>query len=224
MDLEDKLKLFKAGTHVLHTPTQQIFDKLMVELEKRGYVWCDGDKPTGAPKEWEDFYSGTCVRLLDGNLCDGPKGRYEDYTDLEIITLTTEDLSTPQVITIISDGYHRVTAESNGITAEALCNPTDTFKLTKEVHLAAQRLLEKLVELPKVADEKPAEDDRFRKGDIVEIVKNVTGFTPDPVGLQGVATEDSGRSGQGTRVKLPTHNEPLYFYKKELKLIRRGNC
>ena len=26
--LDDKLKLFKAGTHVLHIPTQEIYDKL----------------------------------------------------------------------------------------------------------------------------------------------------------------------------------------------------
>ena len=44
--LEDKLELFKAGTHVLYTSTQEIYDKLMVELEKRGYVWRDGQPMT----------------------------------------------------------------------------------------------------------------------------------------------------------------------------------
>ena len=39
MTLEEKLEKFKAGTYVLHAPTKEIWDKLMVELERRGYTW-----------------------------------------------------------------------------------------------------------------------------------------------------------------------------------------
>ena len=39
MTLEEKLEKFKAGTYMLHAPTREIWDKLMVELERRGYMW-----------------------------------------------------------------------------------------------------------------------------------------------------------------------------------------
>ena len=115
-------------------------------------------------------------------------------------------------ITIETDGHHKTTAECNGITAESLCNPTDEFKLPKGVHMAVQRLLEKL--------EVPEEDTGFHVGDIVEVVANEVNFRGNPIGLQGIV-EWSDRSGAD--VKLPTRDKPLTFYNRELKLIRRGN-
>ena len=115
-------------------------------------------------------------------------------------------------ITIETDGHHKTTAECNGITAESLCNPTDNFDLPKGVHMAVQRLLEKL--------EEPDEDTGFHVGDIVEVVANEAGFRDNPVGLQGVVTVINA---DGADVKLPIRKRPLYFYSRELKLIRRGN-
>ena len=115
-------------------------------------------------------------------------------------------------ITIETDGHHKTTAECNGVTAESLCSPTDEFKLPKGVHMAVQRLLEKL--------EGPDEDTGFHVGDIVEVVANEAGFRDNPIGLQGVVTEIIP---DGAGVKLPIRKRPLYFYNRELKLIRRGN-
>ena len=117
-------------------------------------------------------------------------------------------------ITIETDGHHKTTAECNGITAESLCNPADEFKLPKGVHMAVQRLLEKL--------EEPKEDTGFHVGDIVEVVANGFSLKGDPVGLQGVVTEGNGNE-RGAYVKLPIYKCQLYFYDRELKLIRRGN-
>ena len=112
-------------------------------------------------------------------------------------------------ITIETDGHHKTTAECNGITAESLCNPADEFKLSKGVHMAAQRLLEKL-----------GEDTGFHVGDIVEVVANEFNLKGNPVGLQGIV---EWSNGHGANVKLPTRDKPLTFYNRELKLIRRGN-
>ena len=115
-------------------------------------------------------------------------------------------------ITIETDGHYKTTAECNGITAESLCNPTDEFNLPKGVHMTVQRLLERL--------EGPKEDTGLHVGDIVEVVANEAGFKGNPVGLHGIVKEIVS---DGAGVKLPIRNRPLYFYNRELKLIRRGN-
>ena len=222
--LEDKLALFKAGTHVLHTPTQEIYDKLMIELEKRGYVWHNGESMTK--------YSFTFTGGERGDLCI----QYNSYKDhkvtcgcikyckqkgLEILTLTPEDFGTPQVITITSDGYHRVTAESNGITAEALCNPTDKFSIHKGSHMALKRLLEKLEEEPEVI---LAEPESFHVGDIVEVVECDFTFANEVKGVQGIITKDYGGTYD---VKFPvnfTNRDTWDFYGSELKLVRKYNA
>ena len=112
-------------------------------------------------------------------------------------------------ITIETDGHHKTTAECNGITAESLCNPMDEFKLPKGVHMAVQRLLEKL-----------EDDTSFHVGDIVEVVANEFNLGGNPVGLQGVV---KWSNGHGANVKLLTRDDLLTFYNRELKLIRRGN-
>ena len=210
--LDDKLELFKAGTHVLHTPTQEVYDKLMVELEKRGYVWASGEKPTEPKGYWED---STCISYepyMEIRYCD-----VNSHGKTGIITLTPEDFNDSEQevhmkITIETDGHHKTTAECNGITAESLCNPMDDFKLPKGVHMAVQRLLEKL--------ERPDEDTCFHVGDIVEVVANESNFEGNPIGLQGIV-ERSYKAG--ANVKLPTRDDQLTFYNRELKLIRRGN-
>ena len=153
---------------------------------------------------------------------------FSGYTLDELLDVTLDELkeyleSSPQTledfkgnkqeehmkITIETDGHHKTTAECNGITAESLCNPTDEFKLPKGVHMAVQRLLEKL-----------EEDTRFHVGDIVEVVANESDFAGNPIGLQGVV---KWSNGHGAYVKLPTRKDSLTFYNRELKLIRRGN-
>ena len=228
--LEDKLALFKAGTHVLHTPTQEIYDKLMIELEKRWYVWASGDKPTEF-----NAYSGneSCVGYDNrlGDSCGIRLGLLEwcNEAGMEILSLTTEDFATPQVITITSDGYHRVTAESNGVLAEALCNPTDKFSIHKGSHMALKRLLEKLEEdtIEKLVDLSGStleEPEGFHVGDIVEVVRCYYSFADGAKGVQGVVVETGDN---WCRVKLPVkfHDEVEWnFTDEQLKLVRKYNA
>ena len=214
--LEDKLKLFKAGTHVLHTPTQEAYDKLMVELEKRGYALVANEPLEVAKGRWRFYGNETCIRYAPDGQYYGKKGVYVGRGK-EVIELTLEDFKDSEreehmKITIETDGHHKTTAECNGITAESLCNPTDEFKLPKGVHMAVQRLLEKL--------EGPKEDAGFHVGDIVEVVANEYNLGGNPIGLQGIV---EWSNGHGANVKLLTRNVPLTFYNRELKLIRRGN-
>ena len=211
--LEDKLELFKAGTHVLHTPTQEIYDKLMVELEKRGYALVANEPLEVAKGRWRVYGNETCIRYAPDGQYYGKKGVYVGRGK-EIIELTPEDFKDSEQeehmkITIETDGHHKTTAECNGITAESLCNPMDEFKLPKGVHMAVQRLLEKL-----------EEDASFHVGDIVEVVANEFGFPGNPVGVQGVVRDVDE---EGANVKFPIYENPVYFYDRELKLIRRGN-
>lgn len=227
--LEDKLALFKAGTHVLHTPTQEIYDKLMVELEKRGYVWQNGDNTTKNPLEWIDLRDDTCILAKPKGICKAPMNFYEDYTGLGILEFTPEDFSTPQVITITSDGYHRVTAESNGVTTEALCNPTDTFDISKGSHMALKRLLEKLdddtiEELGDLSGSTLEEPEGLCNGDIVEVVECDFSFADDINGIQGVII--TGNNGvYGVRFPVKYNGDYTWtFYGSELKLVRKYNA
>lgn len=214
--LEDKLALFKAGTHVFHTPTQEIYDKLMVELEKRGYVWASKHKPTA----FNNFSISKHVEYDEHDNC-----LYGSPKLSNVITLTTEDFSTPQVITITSDGYHRVTAESNGITAEALCNPTNKFSISKGSHMALKRLLEKLdedtIEELWGLSEEPEE---FNLGDVVEVVRCDFSFADEVKGAQGVITS---LGDTAYKVKFPVKfsgDNTWSFYDSELKLVRKYNA
>ena len=120
-------------------------------------------------------------------------------------------------ITIETDGHYKTTAECNGITAESLCNPADEFKLPKGVHMAVQRLLEKL--------EEPEEDTGFHMGDIVEVV-DADGykFFDKVKGIQGIIV--SHYSKYVCEVKFPfvvSKKDTWCYYTRALKLIRRGN-
>jgi aspartyl-tRNA synthetase len=120
-------------------------------------------------------------------------------------------------ITIETDGYYKTTAECNGITAESLCNPADEFNLPKGVHMAVQRLLEKL--------KQPKGGTAFHVGDIVEVVSTVTHFLRESVGLQGKVVRYNKWDDMWL-ITLPIKFEgdyTWYFYNRELKLIRRGN-
>lgn len=217
--LEKKLELFKAGAHALHTPTQEIYDKLMVELEKRGYRWQSPVSSDVSYRYWDDYKSNTIVHwgfFHNGTITYGKLGGSTN-AGREVLELTPEDFKGNKQeeymkITIETDGHYKTIAECNGITAESLCNPTDEFKLPKGVHMAVQRLLEKLKE--------PERDTVFHVGDIVEVVANEFWFRGDPIGLQGVVKDVDAK---GANINIPIPGSPLYFYNRELKLIRRGN-
>lgn len=118
-------------------------------------------------------------------------------------------------ITIETDGHYKTTAECNGITAESLCNPTDAFKLTKGVHMAVQRLLDKL--------EEHEEDTGFHVGDIVEVVGTHTQFLQESVGLQGKVKRYDKRDDM-CLVTLPIEcggNSNWWYHKSELKLLSK---
>ena len=223
--LDDKLELFKAGTHVLHTPTQEIYDKLMVELEKRGYEWHDPVSSEGPHSYWGNYNSDTVVccgfcgdnRMSYGRL-GGPINEGRKVLEVTLNDFKSDSEQEANMkITIETDGHYKTTAECNGVTAESLCNPADEFKLPKGVHMAVQRLLEKL--------EEPEEDTGFHVGDIVEVLGTDTFFLVESVGLQG-KVENYDKSDNTCWITLPINfsgNNKWWYRKSDLKLIRRGN-
>lgn len=48
---------------IYHTETQEDFDALMVELEKEGFLWASGKKPTYSLFKWNEFGKDTCIHL-----------------------------------------------------------------------------------------------------------------------------------------------------------------
>ena len=54
MTLEEKLEKFTSGTVALHTSSQGPWGKLMRELDKRGYRWNDGSRPSETSDWWDD--------------------------------------------------------------------------------------------------------------------------------------------------------------------------
>lgn len=65
---------------IYHTETQEDYDALMVELEKRGCLWVSGDKPTSPSSRWSKYTkSGFCV-CVDGKLISfASKNFYKEY-------------------------------------------------------------------------------------------------------------------------------------------------
>lgn len=136
MKFEDKLKLFKAGTHVFNTPTKETYDKLMVELEKRGYMWGSRDEPTKY-----DMYSGNATYISYEPYMEIRACYTTDFDVAEVLTLTIEDFEEPAEITSVtiignssnSIGYlkvytrAKVTKGSSGYTIEILPPPKFTI-------------------------------------------------------------------------------------------------
>lgn len=202
------------------TPTREIYDELMNTLDSLGCRWASKDKPM----EYDGFTSDHKVRVSDSKVIT-IDGLDEASESSIIISLTSEPPTPSQTITIVSDGYRKVTAESNGITAEATCFPTDTFSIAKGTHMALQRLLEKqkeanvIQELGELTDEEP----KFHKGDIVEILKSQHVAPKETIGLQGIVIDNSS----SPMVKFPMEIDGYDWWsyaKSELKLIRRNPC
>lgn len=188
------------------TPTREIYDELMNTLDSLGCRWASKDKPMG----YDGFTSNHKVRVSDSKVIT-IDGLYEANESSVVISLTSESLTPPQTITIVSDGHHKVTAESNGITAEATCEP---FSITKGTHMALQQILEK----QKEAEEKP----KFNIGDVVEVVD--TGSAPEEtIGLQGVVQEDD--DCPFIKFLVSVGGDDTWAYNQDnLKLIRRNPC
>src|SRR5574344_1248923 len=95
MTLEEKLEKFKSGTVALHTPTREIFGKLMAELERLGYKWCAGKVPTSNLWDrWKTFREYTCVdNCLDGMYYYSRK--YFEAGNVSILEITEEDFAAP---------------------------------------------------------------------------------------------------------------------------------
>ncbi|WP_260482061.1 DUF3310 domain-containing protein [Listeria booriae] len=60
-----KLKQYKEEPKmkIYHTETQEDYDALMVELEKEGFLWASGKKPTYSLFKWNEFGKDTCIHL-----------------------------------------------------------------------------------------------------------------------------------------------------------------
>lgn len=123
MTLKEKLKAFKSGTAVLHAPTQELWDKLMVELEKQGYKWKCGDNPTD--RLWDD-----------GNTVIGTEGYtyaivYWHGTSLPL-EISPQDFPEITQVTIKDDSgtttvRAKVTKGNDGYTIEKLAEPKFTM-------------------------------------------------------------------------------------------------
>lgn len=120
MTLKKKLKAFKSGTAVLHAPTEELWDKLMVELEKQGYEWYYGANPTD--KRWDS--DSPVVALVDGAIVS--------WSDLaSSLEITPQDFSEITQVTIKDDSgtttvRARVTKSDDGYTIEKLAEPKFT--------------------------------------------------------------------------------------------------
>ena len=124
MTLKEKLKAFKSGTAVLHAPTKELWDKLMVELEKQGYKWLDESAPTSepwSPNRWVD-YKGIILRSSGIAYWDGP---------CDILEITPRDFPEFTQVTI-KDNFGtttvraKVTKSNDGYTIEKLAEPKFT--------------------------------------------------------------------------------------------------
>ena len=296
---QQKLNRLKSEPIGFLVKSKEIADELAKVFEKEGMEKNKGDirecleealrEADRYPGYAYVIYNASQEMTLTHGTSDfmGELNKYRDLLDVTLDELkeyleSTEDFKDSEQeehmkITIETDGHHKTTAECNGITAESLCNPADEFKLPKGVHMAVQRLLEKLEEVTCFhvgdtvevvgyhnkflkdivgkrgvvtrIDERTSEkyeikyeenisgdnrwwsrpeelkliseeDTGFHVGDIVEVVANEFNLGGNPVGLQGVI---KWSNSHGANVELPTRDDLLTFYNRELKLIRRGN-
>ena len=134
---EETWEKFRDGTVVLKCTTQELWDKLMVELEKRGY------DISAAKSRYENYEGeGYGVDNESGVLEWCNIGYYEsDYPQLEIVNLTEDDFSNSPS----SVDYPQPPQELISILrALAICV---LIEKTHGVHLNLDELLEKRDEL-----------------------------------------------------------------------------
>jgi len=154
---------------VIHTPTQEVYDRLEKYAREHGLDWLGINR-------FPEYKGDTCVNVNTDKIryCGVEFYRDEGY---EVIELESPNELT---ITIKSDGYKVVSASCNNITTTAKCNDTDTFNLSKGSHMALKRLIDKMNE--------PVKEDRsnkIEKGDIVELLPTDRTAPKEFIGLQG---------------------------------------
>ena len=70
---------------IYRTRTQEDYNSLMVELEKQGFIWDSGHKPTHF-KYWGEDKENTCIKISGKKIIFGPiKWFTEEYPDIPII-------------------------------------------------------------------------------------------------------------------------------------------
>lgn len=70
---------------IYHTRTQEDYDNLMVELEKQGFNWLNGKKPTYY-RYWKEDKENTCIEIAGKEITFGSLNYYkEEYPNIPII-------------------------------------------------------------------------------------------------------------------------------------------
>ena len=70
---------------IYHTETQQDYNSLMVELEKQGYKWLSGYKPT-SKNYWNEDKENTCITISGKDITfDSIEWHKKEYPDPSII-------------------------------------------------------------------------------------------------------------------------------------------
>ena len=192
---------------VIHTPTQEVYDRLEKYAKKHGLVWFNCNN-------FPEYGSDTCVEISVNEVwyCNIDFYRDKGY---EIIELESPDELT---ITIHSDGHKVVSATCNDITVEAKCNYTDTFNLSKGSHMALKRLIDKMNE--------PVKEDnsnKIEKGDIVELLPTDHTAPKEFIGLQGIVVENDSVPYVKFPISLSDGRYRWACIKKDLKLIRKAS-
>jgi hypothetical protein len=85
-ELMNNLERFRRGEIVLHTPTQELYDRLMQWCKAHNLTW-GGDKATIRYGRWNEYGKETCVKNYGGSMMYGDK----DWGDRTIVTLTNKD-------------------------------------------------------------------------------------------------------------------------------------
>ena len=203
MTMEKAVEYCKGKRVAVHTPTQEVYDKFGKYVDKSEYRWL--------PRNYfPENGKYTCVNLENGHSYYA----YYDYykgVHWEIVELIPDNSLT---ITIKSDGYKKVTATCNDITATAKCNDTDTFNLSKGSHMALKRLIDKMNESIK--------SNKIEKGDIVELLPTDHTAPKEFIGLQGIVVENDSVPYVKFPISLSDGRYRWACIKKNLKLIRKA--
>lgn len=196
---------------VIHTPTQEVYDRLEKYAREHDLDWL-GINRISHINHFTEYKGDTCINLsaIYTQYCNVEFYRNEGY---EIIELESPNEIT---ITIHSDGHKVVSASCNDITVEARRNDTDTFNLSKGSHMALNRLIDKM-------NESVNDDSKFKVGDIVEIISNSICAWDESIGLQGIITDITR---DYFTVTFPVKIYDFYdwnYLSKDLKLIRKAS-
>ena len=203
MSIEKAVEYSLDKMIVIHTPTQEIYDRLEKYARAHGLAWL-------GINHFPEYKGDTCINVSATytQYC-----KVEFYRDggYEIIELESPDEIT---ITINSDGHKVVSASCKDITVEAKCNDSDTFNLSKGSHIALKRLIDKMNE--------PVKEDRsnkIEKGDIVELLPTDRTAPKEFIGLQGIVMDNDSVPFVKFPIKLRNGLSTWACIEKDLKLI-----